>query len=371
MKRKDLRKQRKEKTCSKLVGIFADMKKHLVYYSLFAVLLFLNSCVKTTPIVLKKTWKESPHPPEVDYTELKNWAALPQMKDAADFVPKKSNFQDLQASAKADVFFIYPTIYTYEPTNEYIWNGSVEDNYLNTATDSSTILNQATVFNGSCKVYAPRYRQAHYYAFVTSHKEDKDAALDLAYQDVKKAFEYYLARYNQGRPIVIAGHSQGTIHATRLLKDFFDEKPLLKQLVAAYIIGIATPKNTFNLIPPCKDAKSTGCFNAWTTFARGYFPPWHPGTETNYVSTNPLSWTLDEEFAPKELNPGGVSLGFNWVKNMADAQNHLGLLWTNTPYVKGRIFVSTKNWHKADYNLFYSSIRENVEERINQFFSYK
>lgn len=347
------------------------MKKFFPLSILFSALVLLNSCLNTTPTVLKKTWNEVAKPAEVDYAIMKNWAALPTVKDAADLVPKKSPYKDQQADAKADVFFVHPTIYTYEPKNEYIWNASVEDEYLNKITDSSTILNQASVFNGSCKIYAPRYRQAHYYAFVTPNKNDKEAALDFAYQDVKKAFEYYLKHFNQGRPIVIAGHSQGTIHATRLLKEYFDGKALQKQLVAAYIIGIATEKNTFQQIPACESPSSTGCFVAWTTFTQGYLPPWHPGTSTNLVSTNPLSWTLDEEFKPKELNKGGVYFGFKYAKNMADAQNHLGVLWTNIPYVKGRMFVKIKNWHKADYNLYYSSIRENVGNRINQFLSNK
>ena len=343
------------------------MKNISLLFILTIALFGLNSCFNVPKIVLNNSWTEAPQPPEIVYDLSKNWAALPNKKDAADLVPKKSGFKDQQADAKADVFFIYPTIFTYEPKNEFIWNGSVEDEYLNAVVDSSTILNQATVFNGSCKVYAPRYRQAHYYAFVTPNKTDKDASLDLAYQDVKKAFEYYLKNFNQGRPIVIAGHSQGTLHATRLLKEFFDEKPLQKQLVAAYIIGIATEKNTFHQIPACDSPTSTGCFIAWTTFKQGYLPPWHPGTTTNLVSTNPLSWTLDEEFKPKEMNKGGVFFGFKYAKNMADAQNHLGVLWTHIPYVKGRMFVNIKNWHKADYNLYYSSIRENVGDRINQF----
>lgn len=348
------------------------MKKHIIYNSLlFSALILLNSCLNTQPVVLKKSWSEVKAPSEVDYSNLKNWAALPQIKDAADFVPKKSPYKDQQAEANADVFFVYPTIYTYQPKNEYVWNGAVDDDFLNKAIDSSTILNQASVFNGSCRVYAPRYRQAHYYAFVTPNKSDKEAALDLAYQDVKKAFEYYLKNENKGRPIVIAGHSQGTIHATRLIKDFFDGKPLQKQLVAAYLIGIATPKDIFQAIKPCDSPNSIGCFNAWTTFTQGYLPPWHSGKETNLVSTNPLSWTLDEHFQPKELNKGGVSFGFKYAKNMADAQNHMGILWTHIPYVRGRMFVKIKNWHKADYNLYYSSIRENVEERINQFLSKK
>jgi hypothetical protein len=245
------------------------------------------------------------------------------------------------------------------------------DAALNMRTDSSTILNQATAFNAAGRVFAPRYRQAHYQAFVTEYKEDKAAALDVAYSDVKRAFEYYLAKENKGRPIIIAGHSQGTVHATRLLKEYFDGKELGKQLVAAYIIGIATPKNTFSQIPVCTSPNQTGCFIAYTTFLQGYLPPWHPGTATNLVSTNPLSWTLDEEFVSKESNKGGVSFGYKYAKNMADAQNHLGILWTNIPYVKGRMFVNIKNWHKADMNLFYSSIRENTGERISQFLSNK
>jgi alpha-beta hydrolase superfamily lysophospholipase len=63
--------------------------------------------------------------------------------------------------------------------------------------------------------------------------------VDLAYADVKAAFQYYLAHYNEGRPIIIAGHSQGTAHATRLLHEFFEHDPKLRrQLVAAYLIGI-------------------------------------------------------------------------------------------------------------------------------------
>jgi len=331
----------------------------------------LQNCKSTTPVTLQVRWKDSPVPPESDYADSKNWAALPSKKDAADFVPTGSPFHDEQATAKADVFFIHPTILTYTPTNEFKWNASFSDTYLNAKVDSSTILNQATIFNAAGRIYAPRYRQAHYHAFVTSFKEDKAAALDLAYSDVKKAFLYYLSHYNEGRPIIIASHSQGTVHATRLMKEFFDGKELQKQLVAAYIIGIATPKNIFTQIKPCENPTQTGCFIAYTTFLQGYLPDWHPKTSTELVSTNPLTWTLDEKFAAKELNPGGVSYGFKWVKNFADAQNHLGVLWTNTPYVFGRKFVHIKNWHAADMNLFYAPIRENAKVRVDAFTSQK
>ncbi len=338
------------------------------YLLIFCLTLCITVACKTQePAKLSISWKDSPIPPAFDYTNPDNWAALPDRKDAADTVPRKSSLKDEQKLAKADVFFVHPTIYTYSPTTPFQWNAHIQDQYLNQQVDSSTIRNQASIFNAAGRVFAPRYRQAHYYAFVTPNKADKAAALQLAYSDVKKAFEYYLVHYNQGRPFIIASHSQGTVHATQLIKEFIDGKELQKQFVAAYLIGIATPKNTFKQINPCQNADQTGCFVAWTTFQQGYLPPWHTSESSELVSTNPLTWTLDEKFAPKEMNEGGVSYGFKWVKHFADAQNHLGILWINTPYVFGRSFVHNKNWHQADMNLFYAPIRNNAKNRVSSY----
>lgn len=342
-----------------------------LFFGIYLISLTVSqiACQSSTPVKLTTRWSESTIPEEVNYALEANWAALPTKKDAADQVPKGSPYTDEQDKAEADVFFIHPTILTYTPKNEFVWNGSVQDDYLNALVDSTSILNQATIFNSAGRIYAPRYRQAHYHAFVTEFKEDKAAALDIAYTDVKKAFEYYLQHYNQGRPIIIASHSQGTVHATRLMKEFFDGKKLQDQLVSAYIIGIATPKTMFQQIKPCENATQIGCFVAYTTFLQGYLPDWHPKTSTELVSTNPLTWSLDEKFANNKLNLGGVSYGFKWVKNFADAQNHLGVLWINTPYVFGRQFVHINNWHKADMNLFYDAIRSNAKTRVSTFIS--
>ena len=337
----------------------------LFFFSL--IICISASCKVQEPARLSIAWKESPIPPEIEYNSTNNWAALPDLQDLADVVPINSALKDEQMNARADVFFVHPTIYTYSPNTPFQWNANIQDIYLNNKVDSSTILNQASIFNAAGRVFAPRYRQAHYFAFVTPDKADKALALQVAYSDVKKAFEYYLTHYNQGRPFIIASHSQGTVHATQLIKDYIDGKDLQKQLVAAYLIGIATPKNTFKEIGACENADQTGCFVAWTTFQQGYLPPWHPGKPTDLVSTNPLTWTLDEKFASQKLNEGGVSYGFKWVKNFADAQNHQGILWINTPYVFGRSFVRLKNWHQADMNLFYAPIRNNAKNRVSAY----
>jgi hypothetical protein len=303
-----------------------------------------------------------------DFAENKYWAALPDVTDAADNVPLKSDLKDEQLTAQIDVFFLHPTIFTAKPANQYEWNADVNDVTLNNKVDNSTILNQATAFNGSGKIYAPRYRQAHYYAFVTKDKNDKKQSLDLAYQDIKAAFSYYLSHYNHGRPIIIAAHSQGTVHATHLIKDFFDGKPLQKQLVAAYLIGIATQPTVFENIKPCKFGDETGCFVSWNTYAKNYYPEWYNNGLNTAVSTNPLTWTLDEQYAPNTLNKGGVGLNFTMYPQLVDAQNHQGMLWIGKPHITGSFLVNTKVWHRADINFFYKNIRENVAKRIKTYF---
>jgi len=332
----------------------------------FASLLSVKIAAQNS-VVLKTHFDLNNTPKVPDYFQNEAWAALPTKIDAADKTPLKSNLSDKQNDAKADVFFLHPTTYTYQPKNQFEWNADVNDAELNEKTDNSTILNQATAFNGSGKIYAPRYRQAHYYSFVTSNADDKKQALDLAYSDIKTAFEFYLKNWNQGRPIIIASHSQGTVHAKRLLKEFFDGKPLQKQLVEAYLIGIATQPDTFENIKPSNAPDEIGGFVSWNTYARNFMPEYHSNGLKTAVSTNPLTWKCDEEFAPKELNKGGVGLKYTFVKQAADAQNYQGMLWINKPYVRGRAFLKTKIWHIADINLFWMNIRENVALRLETY----
>lgn len=335
--------------------------------TVFAAFAFL--LVNCSPKVqtLKSHFDAAVIPPAPDYKLSKNWAALPEKKDAADSIPVNSNLKNEQGSARADLFFIHPTIFIGKPKNQFQWNADVNDTALNAITQTSTILNQATIFNGSCRVYAPYYRQAHLFAFYTEDKEDAVHALDLAYEDVKAAFKFYLENHNQGRPIVIASHSQGSYHAIRLLKEFFDGKELQKQLVSAYLVGRAIPRNTFETIPPCSGPEETGVWASWNTFARGFLPDTYARYYTQALSTNPLLWNSTEDFASRDLNKGGVALNFTMVPQLADAQNHQNLLWINKPYVKGRFLLKTKIWHRADMNFYYMSIRENVALRVEKF----
>jgi hypothetical protein len=334
--------------------------------ALMFLLLLAVACSQKT-FVVEDNYSGTPAPPAPDYSRPEHWASLPDKKDAADSIPLETTLEDLQSVATADVFFVHPTTFTGKPNNSYRWNADVNDKELNHKTQVTTILNQASIFNGSCRVYAPYYRQAHLYAFYTPDNSAREAALNLAYQDVKTAFEYYLAHDNQGRPIVIASHSQGSYHCERLLKDYFDGKDLRKQLVMAYVIGRGIRPDAFATIRPTEQPDETGVWASWNTFARDFYPDNYERYFKYSLSTNPLLWNSSENFAPKELNHGAVGLHFTHVPQLVDAQNHQGLLWINKPYIKGRAFIRTKRWHRADMNFFYMNIRENVALRIEKY----
>lgn len=352
-------------------------KQHIKAFVLLGVLCTNSSWAQQTPHKLTSHFDQQSVPAAPDYNKSAHWAALPDQRDAADSIPRKApaTIRDGQATAQADVFFVHPTIYTYEPEpGRNQWNGDLTDSNLNTRTDKSTILNQASIFNGACRVFAPRYRQAHYSAFTTNTPADKQQSLDLAYEDVKAAFEWYLQNRNVGadgkpRPIVIAAHSQGTLHAGRLLTEFFDDgKPLQKQLVVAYLVGIATPPTYFKTIPPGETPTQTGCFVSWNTFATGFIPDYYQNGLNRSLSTNPLTWSSDSTLAPRSLNLGGVGQNFTFAESPADAQSHKGLLWIGKLHIPGAAFIrNVKIWHQADYNFFWMNVRENVSARIAAF----
>jgi Protein of unknown function (DUF3089) len=333
---------------------------------LFILTILFASCSSKIH-VLKSDFAQSPTPPKPDYNNQEHWASLPIKRDAADSIPKKSNLKNLQSTAQADVFFIYPTIFINKPANQFQWNADVNDTALNNQIQISTILNQASIFNGACRVYAPYYRQAHLYAFYTPNKADGVSALNLAYEDVKAAFDYYLKNYNNGRPIIIASHSQGSYHGERLLKDYFNGKELQKQLVVAYLIGRAIKPDAFTIIKPTEKPEEIGVWASWNTFGRGFFPK---NYETNFkgaLSINPLLWNSSETFAKKELNKGGVATKFTFVPEVVDAQNHQSILWVHRPDIKGSFLVKNKSWHRADLNFFYMNIRENAALRVQNY----
>ncbi len=303
---------------------------------------------------LPLTFVAADQPDAPDYSDGANWNALPFRKDAADVVPKGEAW--ISDSLKdADVFYIYPTIYSKGKT----WCADTKNKKLNKRIDKLPVKYQASVFNQVARVYAPRYRQGIYKCFIDTAEGNK--ALDFAYADVARAFEYYMKNYNNGRPIIIVSHSQGTRHARQLLKDYFDTRKSRDKLVCAYVIGFGIYPEQYEIIDPCKTATDDNCYVTWASFKKGYTP--EPGSKLYGRSCiNPISWTQDTATASGNtgiLLKTGRKKPFYTEAKITD--NHLEVK-TKTPIVR--------NWkvmHLVDFNLFWYSIRKNAAERVHTY----
>lgn len=339
------------------------MYKFLFCLILCPVIILLSCSDKYTAYKNQYNFKSVDGKP--DYGNLNYWAAHPWKKDPSDSVPKPLKAEP--RDSVVDVFFLHPTSYTKKSGDNH-WSADIDDNYINAKTDYSSVLYQASVFNQHARVFAPRYRQANISVFFIKEKEQADSVFEIAYSDLKAAFEYYLQNWNNDRPIIIASHSQGSKMAIRLLKEYFEDKPLQSKLVVAYILGWPVTKNYFTSLKMCTDSSQTGCICSWRTFRKNYIPPYLKDEKGNSFVTNPLTWTTDSIYAAKKLNSGSILYKYNKLyKQTTDAQISNGLLWVKKPKFPWSFLYPTKNYHVADVNLFYLNIRNNVQQRIASF----
>lgn len=301
-----------------------------------------------------------------DYSNSFYWAALPWIKNPSDSVPVllKNGPRD----TLADVFYLHPTSYTKNFRNSK-WNADLDDSAVNKETDR-ILLMQASVFNNSCRIFAPRYRQAHLKAYMAPESPASQKAFDLAYEDLKNAFQYYLDHWNNGRPIIIASHSQGAMHAIRLLQDFFDGKPLQKQLVCAYIVGWQIKNDDFKELKVCDAPGATGCFVGWRSYKKGTSDFIVKRENGNSICVNPVSWNTSFDEVPKEKHKGAMGMDstkvcYGCIGTSIDPEHKI--LWVDLPENIEEKLGKMNNLHILDYNLFYLDIRENALLRIKKF----
>jgi hypothetical protein len=214
-------------------------------------------------------------------------------------------------------------------------------------------------------LYVPYYRQAHLRSYSNLENGGKTALL-FAYSDVKAAFEYYLKHYNKGHGIILAGHSQGSTHVARLLKDFFDEKPLQNKLVAAYIPGIGFDKNQFTTIPFMEQPDQIGGFVTWNTFKKKFDKgnyKWYKGK----IVINPVTWDTTS-IAQRKLHKGFLYSNGKMYKNSFETHIDNGVIWITTPHFPYRYLTFLmRNYHTGDVNLFWEDIRENALLRVKNY----
>ena len=310
-----------------------------------------------------------------DYTKSDSWIARPEIPhNAAGWLP---DGVARNALGNAAVFYIHPTTYLRSDR----WNAPLYEPDSGWR-DQLFVQSQASAFSGAGEVWAPRYRQAAYGAFLLK-STDAQEALDLAYSDVSAAFDEFLKRVGPHQPIILAGHSQGALHLIRLLRDH--RANLKARLVAAYVVGwpIDTSADLPSLgFPACSNPAQTGCILSWMTFGDPPNPQlilqdWQKtegfnGQEhkkDNIICVNPITGTADGE-APASANPGTLLPSSDFTtaslaRNAVGAHCNGGLLIVDGDVPPlGPFVLPGNNYHVYDYALFWGAIRNDAERRL-------
>ena len=336
--------------------------RHLFYFSLF---LNINAC---------KTYTILPHKSDIptgafdtkssgefpNYSKINHWVEHPEKKRKYASLPKKYLDTLNKENPNIDAFFIHPTLYLKGNS----WNADINDKKLNKEIGNTAIQNQASVFLGIANIYAPHYRQMHIQSYYDL--ENGLQAFELAYLDVKNAFMYYWQNYNKGNKFIIAGHSQGTNHAERLLKEIILENDSMRSLLLiSYLPGMPI-KQFHKELPPCISPNQLNCFLSWRTLAEGYFPvDWE--VSDSILCVNPISWETDNLVSQNENHLGILFPNHKiyYPKSIA-AYNHNGVVWIKPIKIPFARFYRMKNYHIADYNLYWINIRNNLRYRLKE-----
>ena len=326
------------------------------------LILLLSSACKTG--FQSMAFYEKNLPAKPNYAESKSWAAIP-----GKYPLVLRSFDKMKNAKKADVFYIYPTLLTDKKNKDWnadIWTSSIREDVFQTA-----LKYQASAWLKACDLYVPFYRQAHYRIFDEAYIKAGEPAWEIAYQDVKNAFQYFLKHYNKGKPIIIASHSQGSMHAKRLIKEFFDQKPLQNQLVAAFLIGTRIFPDEFESIYPLECAEAVGGFVSWNSYKMDKLPKNYESWYKGGVTTNPISWDIEMNSKVSD-HKGLLNEDLNIYPRCLRVKVINGLLWTTLPKIPGRFFLSLiQDYHFADINLFWKDIEENAITRVNAWYQKK
>jgi hypothetical protein len=323
----------------------------------------------------------APPPPRTgpDYRSDASWLSKPGISpDPSQWRPANQVRVDPIAAGPA-VFYVHPTTYL----DRDKWNAAIDEGGDTGFRDALFVRSQASTFNEiAAEVWAPRYRQAAFGAFLLK-TTDANRSLDLAYSDVLAAFDVFLAAQPKGRPIILAGHSQGALHLSRLLVDRREQ--LKGRLIAAYVVGwpiSATADLPAIGLPACAAPDQTGCLLSWMSFgdpanSQMILDGWSGSAGPagikrdvrDLVCVNPLTGTRDG-IAPPAANLGTLVPTADFTSatllpGAVGARCEKGLLIINGAIpALGPYVLPGNNYHAYDYALFWGSIRADAARRV-------
>jgi hypothetical protein len=313
--------------------------------------------------------------PRPDYSQQKYWMIVPQNP----------------STHPVDVLFFHTTTYrdpnyvdpvtgalsttARDPSKPQVWNQTIAD-AIQESSSTAIAHTQVSVFGESCNLYAPFYRQSALPEALMSDPATAERALSVAYSDIEAAFDYYMANLNNGRPFILAGHSQGSNLLLWLLERRMSNAAYRRKMVAAYVIGWAVTQEELDTYPHlemCNSGTQTGCIvsynsqgpQAKTSMAR-------PGA----IGVNPLlmHWSTSTDVAPASMNlgtvlmPPAVSVQTE-VPAFTGAYLMAGALVLTNPPLTGPMASAGQIYHPYDYALFYRNLEQNAKDRIGAYFA--
>ena len=302
-----------------------------------------------------------------DYSDVENWLRIPAAKK------------------EVDTFFIYPTIVTdTDPDAPQII--PIDDPVMRLGAEG-TYLKDAMAFEKSTNVFVPFYRQSNM-AALAELREDELIEFQMQEQrtDIYGALDYYFEHFNEGRPFILAGHSQGSIMSKIVLEEYMQAHPdYYDRMVAAYLVGFSVTKRDLKDYPHLKFAQGeddTGVVVSWNTEGPGNKHADNIVVLKDAISINPINWKLDDTYAPAEENLGSridILEDYKFDEKrpgLADAQvdtergvvvcRNEDLPHSTTDEDLPDVF-GPDSFHRGDYAFFYFNVEENVGKRVDAY----
>ena len=363
--------------CARRFLIAVTILTLLVVAGAFAIFQFGGDVLKRQ-MVPQGQFEAPPPASGPDYSQAASWIAHPSLADDPSEWRPEGFPPPRLVPKRVAAFFIHPTTYLQRDR----WNAPLGDPQSR-QTAELFVRSQASTFGQFAEVWAPRYRQAAYGAFLLD-SDNAQKALDLAYSDVSAAFEHFLSQIPDEQPIILAGHSQGSLHLTRLLAERGAE--LRDRLVGAYVVGwpvsVAADLPPMGLAP-CSAPDQSGCVLSWQSFGEPGNPSivleaWE-GTKgptgierrrPDMLCVNPITGTRGGA-APPGANPGTlvpttdmVSASLEPGRVGARCDNGFLTIGGDIPNL-GPFVLPGNNYHVYDYALFWWPIHDDARRRTD------
>lgn len=298
--------------------------------------------------------------------------AAPDYSDAANWAYLETENTD----KTADVFFICPSVYggSDDACNMSLSDADTKESFV------GAINMEKGIYDADSRFFAPYYRQIGLNVY-DMPEADREPYLETAYADVRDAFLYYMDNYNEGRPIVLAGFSQGADMCLRLMKDLFDDEALTDQLVACYAIGWRITEEDMAEYPQLKMAageSDTGVIVSFNSEAEDITDSLVIPEGTKTFAINPLNWKTDSTPADKSQNLGACFTDYSG-EITSEIPELTGAYIDETrgalkvpdvspeDYPAGLSIFTDGVYHLYDYQFFYRNLQDNVQTRILTF----